>query len=102
MAKDYTNIGLVYYDMCEYNFTLTYHNKALGIDERLNDTIGMAKDYTNIGLVYFRAGEYHLALTYHNKALGIDERLNDTIGMAKDYKNIELLLDHVMGVDSER
>ena len=58
MARDYTNIGIVYYNMGDYHKALEYHNKAREIDESLNDKVGMAKDYSNIGIVYYDLGEY--------------------------------------------
>ena len=62
MAKDYTNIGIVYYNLGEYHKALDYHNKAREIHESLNDKVGMAKDYGNIGLVYYNMGDYDKAL----------------------------------------
>ena len=42
-------LDIVYYKMGDYPKALEYHNKALEIDESLNDRVGMARDYGNIG-----------------------------------------------------
>ena len=43
MAKDYSNIGIVYYYKGDYPKALEYHTKALEIDESLNDMVDIAR-----------------------------------------------------------
>jgi tetratricopeptide (TPR) repeat protein len=81
-------LGSVVYRLGILSDSLNYFNKALAIDEDLNDRVGMARDYTNIGNTLSDMGNYQQALVSHNKALAIDEDLNDRVGMARDYTNI--------------
>ena len=69
----------MYYGKGQYDDALKYHNKALEIDEELNDRVGMAKNYNNIGLVYYGKGQYDDALTYYNKALEINESIEEQL-----------------------
>ena len=59
----------------DYRKALEYHNKALEIDEGLNDRVSMARDYWSIGDVYSNTGDHDKALELRTKALGI-KRLN--------------------------
>ena len=91
-AVSYNNIGIVYYNLGEYDKALEYYFKALEIQkavlgEKHRDT---AVSYNNIGAVYQNLGDYDKALEYHNKALEIrkevlEEKHSDT---AISYGNI--------------
>ena len=84
-------LGLILWDLGMYGKALEFHNKALAIDEKMNNRVGMAKGYMNIGNVLTYQGNYDQALEYHNKALAIDEKMNNRVGMAKDYGSIGLV-----------
>ena len=102
MSVDYTYIGLVLSDMGKHQQALDYLNKALKIDEGLNDRdpvfnskTGVARDYSNIGLVPSEMGNHQQALEYYNKALEIHEGLNDRVNMGKNYNNIGTVLSEM-------
>ncbi|MEE1092130.1 MAG: tetratricopeptide repeat protein, partial [Prevotella sp.] len=74
---------------------LEYHNKALGIREKVFGTEhpDVALSYNNIGEVYHSQGDFQKALEYHNKALEIYKK---TIGTEHQYtktvmENIDFL-----------
>jgi tetratricopeptide (TPR) repeat protein len=88
-----TYLGLIFEILGIYGKALEFHNKALAINEHLQDRVGMAKDYGNIGNVLHERGNYDQALEYHKKSLAIYEELQDKVGMATAFGNIGIVLD---------
>jgi len=72
-------------------YSLDSYNKALKIDEELNDRVGMARKYANIGIVLDDIDKLE-ALESNNKALEINEELNHKAEVATDYYNISFVL----------
>ena len=70
-----------------YKKALEYHEKALEIDTKLDDKVGIGNDYTNIGIAYRGLGDYKKALEYYDKAESIHID-HDNVGLGKDYTNI--------------
>jgi tetratricopeptide (TPR) repeat protein len=87
-----TTLGLILQLLGMYSKGLEFHEKALAIDEYLQDRGEMAADYANIGVVLYSQGNYDQALDYHKKALAIHEDLQDRVGMAADYTNVAIVL----------
>ncbi|CAF4655655.1 unnamed protein product, partial [Rotaria socialis] len=75
LAPTYSNIGLVYDNMCEYSKALEFYekaNKILEISLPANHP-NLASSYNNIGSVYDNMGEYSKALEFYEKSLKIKE-----------------------------
>ena len=56
---------------CNYDLALKYHNRALHIAEKNNDSIDIVISYNYIGIVYNAKSNYDKALDVYNKALTI-------------------------------
>jgi tetratricopeptide (TPR) repeat protein len=88
-----TNLGLVLVGLGMYGEARKYHEKALAIDQELNDRLEMARDYRLIGNVLYNQRDYNQrdygeALNYYNKSLEIHQELNNRLEMARDYRSI--------------
>lgn len=91
-AGAYNNIGVVYYNLSEYDDALKYYGKALEIRKKVlgakhPDT---ANSYNNIGIVYYDLGKYEDALKYYKDALKIQEKVlgEEHPDTATSYNNI--------------
>jgi len=58
----YSNIGLAYKQLGEYQKALEYHEKALAIKKDIGDRNGEANCYANIGNVYKSLSQYQKAI----------------------------------------
>ena len=77
VAECYSEIGLAYDYLADYNKALEFHFKALAIRGKVlgvehPDT---ANSYNNIGNVYNSLGDHNKALEFHFKALAIREKV---------------------------
>ena len=96
-AVSYNNIGLVYYNLDDFDKALIYFNKALEVQLRLHEEASAitATIYNNIGGAYDSISIYEKALMYYQKALDIrlkvlGENDEDT---ATSYNNLGYLYD---------
>lgn len=71
-AMSYNNIGLVYYELGDFNKALEYHFKALAIQGTNHPDTAIS--YNNIGMTYNEQGNYAEAIEYYLKALKIKEK----------------------------
>jgi tetratricopeptide (TPR) repeat protein len=89
LARDYAGVGVAYYKLNNSREALSYHQRALEIDEGLRNRPGMAADYRNIGTVLSSDfSKLKAALSSNQKALEIHKELKDVTEMARDYNNI--------------
>ena len=68
----YNLLGLIYYELEDYNNALIYHNKALAsINEKLTASFlePKATSYNNIGLIFQSKKNYKKAIKYFEKGL---------------------------------
>jgi len=79
----YNNLGNIYFEKAflnknssGYRLALNYHQKALEIQERIEDTRGMSHSYINMAGLYEKLNMDALAMDYYNKALTITEPVN--------------------------
>jgi PAS domain S-box-containing protein len=84
----YSNLGLGYRYLGNYNEALTFQQKALELALQLENDSVIAREYNRLGIVYKRFGAYNIALEYYLKALDIHEKLNNQKGMADMFNNI--------------
>lgn len=68
--KSLTNLGVLFYQISQYDSALNYHQQAFEQSKAQNDTVGLVKGTINMGNVYFD----QLALTEGEKVLktGLD------------------------------
>jgi tetratricopeptide (TPR) repeat protein len=75
IAICYQNISSIYIDQQQYAKALEALQKALAIQERINDQQRIVMSYTNIGTLYQAQGLYTIARSYFQKALPIAQSL---------------------------
>ena len=116
LSTVYNNIGNSFDDRGESNLrkelparalpqfyqAISYHEKALGLRQQLEDREGESASYNNMGLVYKNLGTYYLdinenetankhfeqALTLFNQSLDFRQKQNDERGMMELYNGI--------------
>jgi len=90
-AQSHRSLGVFNTIKGNYPLALIHYNKALKINEQLNDKKGIASTFGNIGIVYERQGDYPKALEYYFKALKMDEELGNKRGIAIRLGNIGIV-----------
>ena len=92
VAASYSNIGLAYYSLGDYDKALEYYNKAhdIRLDVFGENHPDVAAIYNNIGMAYDSLGDYDKALEYYNKAPGIQLNVlgENHPAVAASYSNI--------------
>jgi len=95
----YYQLGLVLNEMGEYSEALSYHEKALDIQEESlpSNHSDLARSYNDIGLVYNNMGEYATALRCHEKALDIRKKSlpPNHPDLARSYNDIGLVYNNM-------
>ncbi|MEM9299384.1 MAG: tetratricopeptide repeat protein [Bacteroidota bacterium] len=66
IAISLNNIGLTYYQIQDYNYSLTYFKRVLALDAN-NQLDGIEGTYSNMGLVYKELGHYDSAQLFFQK-----------------------------------
>jgi tetratricopeptide (TPR) repeat protein/DNA-binding CsgD family transcriptional regulator len=84
----YINIGSAYLSQYDFAKAREYFERALQLNNGLNNPVTEASLYNNLGIVYKENKDFDKAFTYYTKALAIRQDLKDTIGMAQTYNNL--------------
>jgi len=69
MISVYNNIGMIYTELEDYDNAMLIFNKALKINEKLNDTLTQAAIYSNMGEVHKHRGETDKAYEFYEQSL---------------------------------
>ncbi len=98
VGRCYNILGLVFSEHADFNRSLEYLKKALGIAVgagEINDDISVG--YNNLGTIYCSLGNYEKALKYHEKALKIQLEIfcENHHDVALSYNNIGLVYDNM-------
>lgn len=92
LAGSYSNIGVIYDYLGDYDRALNYYKKALEIDEKVlgGKHADIAMSYNNIGSIYQFKGDHSTALKYYQKALQVDKEVlgEEHPDLADIYNNI--------------
>ena len=91
IARLYYNLGLINYNLAEWERAAGFLQKSLEAYEQLGDLAGLATTYNNIGLIHYARGDYAAALEWEQRSLDIFERLGARASAATVRKNIEVL-----------
>ncbi len=94
IADALSHIGVIYWQMGNFNMALTYHLEANGIYAKIQDQIGIARSNTNLGIIFSSQSYYDRALDYYFKALKLYEEHNNPGGMAVVLNNIGMVYDY--------
>lgn len=70
-GASYSNIGLIYHDLKDYNKAIFHYEKANGIFNDIHYTFGIVATYTNMGYAYIYLPNKIKAILNLKKALGI-------------------------------
>lgn len=87
-AKALHNIGIVYYNISNYDSALYYFNNSLGIKTSLGDKKGMASSLNNIGAIQALRGDLNKAAVFYLQSLKINEELKNDDGALSAAINI--------------
>jgi signal transduction histidine kinase len=82
------NLGLIYVNINEPAKAIECFDKALVINERLNNIKGQSLNYGNLGIIYSNQNQFVKANEYYYKALKIDEKINNKDAVARNLSNI--------------
>jgi tetratricopeptide (TPR) repeat protein len=88
ISSAYNNIGFFYSEKNDLAQANNYYLKALGIQEKIKDSLGIAVTLNNIGLIYNQQNNIPQAIAYFEKSLKIRQQLNDLEGLAGSLINI--------------
>ncbi len=102
LATSYNYLGIYYESKAKSNKALDYYLKALDVQKKNNDSLGLSFTYTNIGLFYYYQQDYEKAIPEIEKSLKINKALKDSLAMANDYQTIGMLYTYVDEVGSEK
>ena len=91
MAQAYNDLGIIYFDMENYDTAIDLYNKSVSIRKQMGDELGIAKLYNKIGIVYQKQGDFAKALDYQLRALPIFEKFKNDIGISYSLNNIGIL-----------
>lgn len=98
LATAFSNLGLVYDRLGEYEMALNHYKEALHIQNNIDaNNLDLAVTYNNIGMAYDNLGEYALALEYYKKSLDIQRNAfqENHPEVARLYSNIGLVCNHL-------
>jgi signal transduction histidine kinase len=91
IANAYSNIGLAYDYIGDYQIALENHVEAHRIREIQKDRVGMAQSLNNMGVIYFNIKAYHEAKEFYDRALNLRIAIGDTNEIYKSLNNIGLV-----------
>jgi signal transduction histidine kinase len=99
IATSLNNIGLIYWNLSNYDKTLEYYQKSLKIFEELENKRHIAHLLNNIGIVYKSLNDQDKALDYYLRSLKIKEQLGDKKGIANSLGNIGIIYKNLKKYD---
>ena len=87
-----TDIGIACIERNKLDSAIVLFEQAVGIAEKINDTLGVAKITANIGNVFLHKQDRVKAIEYYMKSAGIWEKCADQTRLSALYSNICSLL----------
>ncbi len=88
LAANLADIGIVYSSMEDYGKAMEYYQKALVIDDEVNNKDGKGEIYSNIGTDFFAQNNYPEALKYGFSSMRIYQELGSKDGVAAELGEI--------------
>jgi tetratricopeptide (TPR) repeat protein len=99
VADALSGIGVIYWQMGNFNMALDTHLEALDIYSGVEDETGIARSNTNIGIIFLDKGYYDKAVEYFYQALLIYERKDNSAGMAVVLNNLGMISEYQKDFD---
>jgi CHAT domain-containing protein/tetratricopeptide (TPR) repeat protein len=93
MSKAYLNLGIIYYEIQDYDLALNYLNKSRNIKEKMHLS-GLGLTYLNLAKTYVKTGNQLKAEEFYNKSIEsfIDDFNSDYFRLAEVYFDYGLFL----------
>jgi tetratricopeptide (TPR) repeat protein len=86
-ADPLNNIGNVYFSQNNLQRAIEFHLRALEIEKKASNRLGMLNTLANIGIAYTKANQPQPALTYLNEAYALARELQANAEMPEILKN---------------
>ena len=102
LPRIYSNRGLIYSEMEEFDQALADYLKAIEINQASDNQPGLSANYGNLGGVYFKLEDYDRSWHYFQQGLTIDSILNDSVGIASKLGNMGGILMYRESYDKAR
>ena len=80
IAISHNSIGNIYLLLQRDDMALNHFLKALEIEKKYNNLLGLAINHQNIGSIYERKGDFEKALEYYSKSLEYNKQIHSKIG----------------------
>ncbi len=80
IAISHNSIGNIYLLLDKQNLAMDHFRKALEIEKKYHNKLGMAINYQNIGSIYETEGNLEKALEYYQRSLIYNDSINSSIG----------------------
>lgn len=74
------SIGNLYKTLGQFDLAISQFKKALELEEKLNNKLGLAINNQNIGACHEQKGELEIALDYYRKSLALNDEINNSFG----------------------
>jgi len=68
-------LGIVYYNLGNYQKAINYYEKALAIAEEIGDSKNKGAIFSNLGLTYRDSGNYNKSISFFQKAIEIEKKI---------------------------
>jgi signal transduction histidine kinase/Tfp pilus assembly protein PilF len=94
VALAYNNIALIYMESDQNQRALTYFDKALQIDQKLNYKKGIAREYSNMGNLYLNLQDFVKSKEYILKAFAIEKEIDNKPGIIESLTDLAFLFYH--------
>jgi len=88
LSSAYNGLGVLYFEISDYDNCILNFNKAFDIYNKLGDTRGIGVFYGNMGNVYMIKEEFATAKEYQQKSLATFTKLKDTVNILSIMVNI--------------
>ena len=80
IAISHNSIGNIYQLLQRDDLALRHFIKALDIERKYQNLLGLAINFQNIGAIYERKGDYNQALAYYQKSLDYNKQIHSKVG----------------------
>ena len=91
IAGALNNIGLIYFDLKEYEWAMEYHQRSLAMREQIGDGLGTAGSLNNMGDILMARGEYLEALKFYERSLAVIDSIGNKGARAYSLDNIGMV-----------
>lgn len=87
--------GMMYGVMGEYDSSILYFDKAIGINERIHNDIELPGNYANIAIGYMQLANYPMALKFQQKGLSLAQKMGNKAQEARTLMNLAITYQNI-------